>query len=115
MNPSRTRSGAPSDPGLLSRIAAGDAHALGALYDRHGVLLYTLAVAIAGSHETAEKAVAAAFARVWREPEEWEPSRTSVLAWLTATVRALALEERRLESAAPTTSPAASRHVASLR
>jgi len=72
-------------------MAAGDAEALGALYDAYGSIAYGLAYAITGAHASAESAVAAAFAEAWRTAATFDTSRLSVLAWVTSLVRQAAL------------------------
>ena len=86
---------APSDApdaALVARAAAGDAHALGALYDRHGRTLYALCLAIVREPSDAEDAVAATFAQVWRHAARFDDTRGSVGAWLTMTARTRALD-----------------------
>lgn len=89
----------PADPvapsTLVARMAAGDDRALGELYDVYGHVAYALAVAIARSQVDAETVVTQAFAEAWRSASSFDPSRTSVLAWVTSIVRRTALGIRR--------------------
>lgn len=84
-----------SDAALVARLVAGDARALGTLYDRHGAVAYGLAFAITAHEETAEQVVAAAFAQLWREAQSYDAGRMTFLAWMTTIVRQHALTERR--------------------
>ncbi|WP_284349556.1 sigma-70 family RNA polymerase sigma factor [Roseisolibacter agri] len=80
------------DVALVARVAAGDAEALGALYDRHGGGAYALALAMLRDHADADDAVAGAFEQLWRSASTFDPSRGSVAAWLTMMTRSRALD-----------------------
>lgn len=80
------------DRELVWRMAAGEERALGTLYDRHGRMVYALALAIVGERADAEEVVADAFAQAWRGAAEYDPLRGSVAAWVTTIVRARALD-----------------------
>ena len=54
------------DRQLIARTAAGDEHALAALYDRHGRVAYRLARRIVRDPLLAEDVVQEAFLAVWR-------------------------------------------------
>lgn len=82
----------------MRRLAAGDDRALGALYDAYGQVAYGLALAITGARESAESVVSEAFAEAWRTAASFESARASVLAWLTAIVRRIALAARSLDT-----------------
>lgn len=84
-----------SDAALVARLVAGDARALGTLYDRHGAVAYGLAFAITSHEGTAEQVVADAFAQLWREAQSYDAGRMTFLAWMTTIVRQHALAERR--------------------
>ena len=91
MNPSST-TGSPSVPStLVGQMAAGDHRALASLYDAYGHVAYALAFAITGTQTVAESVVSQAFAEAWRSASSFEAARSSVLAWLTAIVRRVAL------------------------
>jgi RNA polymerase sigma-70 factor (ECF subfamily) len=83
-----------TDAALLARVAQGDTHALGALYDRHGGTLYALAHAIEGNDELAEDVVAAAFGMVWGQAAELASAGHDIFAWLTSEVRRRSLVRR---------------------
>lgn len=87
----------PSDAVLVSRVAAGDAEALGALYDRHGATTYALARAIVGEASDADDVVAGAFEQLWRSAPSFDATRGSVAAWLTMITRSRALDHLRAQ------------------
>ncbi len=80
------------DRELVRRCTAADERALGALYDRHGRLVYALAYAIVGEAADAEEVVADAFGQAWRTAGDYDPARGTVGAWLTTIARARALD-----------------------
>lgn len=102
---------APDDDArLLARLAAGDERALGTLYDTYGAVVYGLALAITQDTSAAESVVTDAFGVVWREARDVASPGTSLFGWLSNTVRALALRQRRVgASLVSTQAPAASR------
>ncbi len=91
MSPPQSPASPPDARRIVAAIASGDEHALGALYDAYGTVAYGLAFAITGAPAAAEKAVATAFADVWRGAGTFDPSCGGVLAWLTSLVRRAAL------------------------
>lgn len=81
-----------TDPNLLERVGRGDEAALERLYDRYAPALYAVAYRISGERSDAEEIVLDAFAQVWREAPRFQPSRGSVIAWLTMIGRSRALD-----------------------
>ena len=86
--------GAPAtaDYVLVERMARRDERALGELYDRHGGLVYSFALAIVGERADADEVVADALAQAWRTAQDFDPGRGSVGAWLTTITRTRALD-----------------------
>ena len=78
-------------PALVARMAAGDERALASLYDAYGHVAYALAFAITRAQAAAEAVVSQAFAEAWRSAASFDAAGHSVLAWLTAIVRRIAL------------------------
>jgi RNA polymerase sigma-70 factor (ECF subfamily) len=80
------------DPAVIARLVSGDETALGELYDLFGALAYSLACAMVTDPADAEEVVADAFAQIWRSASTFDPSRGSVMAWITTIVRSRALD-----------------------
>jgi len=80
------------DRALVARLAVGDERALGELYDRHGTMAYSLALAIVRERADAEEVVADAFGQVWRNAASYDPGRGSVAGWLATITRSRALD-----------------------
>lgn len=85
----------PSDAELLSRLVAGDAAALGDLFDRHAPTLYPLAERLLRDPEVAEKVLEEAFSSVARQPASFFPTARSLGAYLVRDVRSRCLGLRR--------------------
>jgi RNA polymerase sigma-70 factor (ECF subfamily) len=99
-----------TDPAILlvRRVANGDADALEALYDVHTPLLYSVAMRIVRSEADAEDVVQQSWVGAWTGARGFDPSRGTVVVWLLAIVRGVALDlcrarasRRRAEAAAP--------------
>ena len=83
------------DRALLERVAARDADALGALYDRYGRMVFGVLHALLPSPEAAEEVVQDAFHAVWRSARDYRPERGAVRTWLLAIARNAAIDWRR--------------------
>jgi len=83
------------DRRLVGRIAAGDHHALGELYDRHARLLYSLALRIVGDRSDAEDVLQDAFAQIWRQASRFDRGRGTVVGWLVTVARSRAIDRVR--------------------
>lgn len=80
----------PSDADLAARFKAGDAEALGELYDRHVRGIHDLLARFVRDRSAAEDLAHATFLRVWERRETLrDPAR--VRAWLYATAHSLGL------------------------
>jgi RNA polymerase sigma-70 factor (ECF subfamily) len=84
-----------TDEALLSRIARGDAEALGMLYDRYNRLAIGVAYRVLGEHGASEDTVQEAFLSVWRRVDSFDPARGTVRSWLLTIVRNGAVDRRR--------------------
>ena len=82
----------PQDLDVVARLVAGDERALGMLYDRHVGMAFGLASAMMHDPADAEEVVADAFAQIWRSAASFDPSRGSVLGWISTIVRTRALD-----------------------
>ncbi len=82
----------PLDVQLIAEMAQGDERAASMLYDRHGAVMYGLALRMVGESADAEEVVLDAFAQAWRDAGRYDTSRGSVAGWLTTITRTRALD-----------------------
>ena len=94
----RESSGAPSaapvDEELVWRVLRREESALGAIYDRYGRLVYTIALRITGDREAAEEVTQDVFQAVWQGAGSFQPGG-SFAAWLTGIARHRAIDVTR--------------------
>lgn len=76
-------------------MVGGDERAATQLYDRHGAVIYGLALRIVGEAADAEEVVLEVFAQAWRDAARFAPDRGSVMGWLTTMARTRALDHVR--------------------
>jgi RNA polymerase sigma-70 factor, ECF subfamily len=82
---------------LVESIAAGDQHALRALYERTHRMVFTLAMRICGSREIAEELTLDVFHDVWRRSAQYDPKGGSVVGWIMLQARSRAIDRLRFE------------------
>jgi RNA polymerase sigma-70 factor (ECF subfamily) len=75
------------DETLLTRIADGDADALGALFHRRQQNVYRFVLHLTGSPEMADDVTQDVFVAVLRDARKFEPGRAAVPAWLCGIAR----------------------------
>ncbi|MEQ1689943.1 MAG: sigma-70 family RNA polymerase sigma factor [Gemmatimonas sp.] len=80
------------DLSLVVAMATGEERAAALLSDRHGAVMFGLAIRMVGEAADAEEVVLDAFAQAWREAVRYDTTRGSVLGWLTTIVRTRALD-----------------------
>src|SRR4029434_4879600 len=85
---------ASSDVPLVSRIAAGDTHAMQALFARHRTPVYRWLLRFVSNETLVEDLLSEVFLDVWRQADRFE-GRSSVLTWLMSTARFEALSAAR--------------------
>ena len=76
---------------LLHGVRLRDPSALGALFDRHGGLVYTLARRIVGDRDLAEEIALDVFLRCWHGLEQYDPTHGTLPAWLLGVTRGRAV------------------------
>jgi RNA polymerase sigma-70 factor (ECF subfamily) len=82
---------------LVRSVAAGDQRALHALYERTHRLVFTLAVRICGSRETAEEVTVDVFHDLWRRASGYDAANGTVLGWIMNQARSRAIDRLRFE------------------
>jgi RNA polymerase sigma-70 factor, ECF subfamily len=92
--------GVPDDA-LIAALVAGEPEALGALYDRHAGVVFSLLVRIVGDRETAEELLQEAFLRAWQQGHTFDEARGTVRCWLHGIAHNLALNELRRRQRRP--------------
>src|SRR6185436_12461454 len=83
--------------GLVRSIAAGDQHALYALYEQTHRLVFTLIVRITNNGETAEEVTVDVFHDVWRRAPTYDQAGGSVVGWIMNQARSRAIDRLRFE------------------
>lgn len=96
-----TAAAAGADRAAVDRVARGDHDALAELYDRHGRLIYSLAVRIVRDQGEAEDIVQEVFAQVWRQAARYRESRGNVVAWMLNVTRSRAIDRLRRRASRP--------------
>ena len=89
------------DDALIAALVAGETEALGALYDRHARVVFSLIVRIAGDRETAEELLQEVFLRAWQQAHAFDETRGTVRGWLYRIGHNLALNELRRQRRRP--------------
>ncbi len=82
---------------LVRSIAAGDQRSLHALYERAHRIVFTLAVRIVNSRETAEELTVDVFHDVWRRAAQYDPANGTVVGWIMNQARSRAIDRLRFE------------------
>jgi len=99
--PGRSSESQAEDERSLQRVATGDAGGLGALYDRHGRAVYSLALRILGDQGDAEEVAQDVFAQAWRRAGQYDQARGTVAAWLLVMARTRAIDRFRARRVRP--------------
>jgi len=82
---------------LVQAIAAGDEHALRALYERSYRIVFTLALRICGNREAADEVSLDVYYDIWRRAAQYEPGGGTVVGWIMMQARSRALDRIKLE------------------
>ncbi len=75
------------DEELLVLMAQGDQQALGALYDRYGRLVFSIALRIVGDRLSAEEVTQDVFQIVWQQVATFRPAAGAVSGWMVGITR----------------------------
>jgi RNA polymerase sigma-70 factor, ECF subfamily len=92
---------AAADQGALERMARGEHEALGELYDRHGRLIYSLALRVVRDSGDAEDVVQEVLAQIWKQAARFDLTRGNVVAWLVTLTRTRSIDLIRRRRARP--------------
>ena len=82
---------------LVRAVSGGDQLALHGLYERAHRPVFTLALRITSSRETAEEVTLDVFHDVWRRAPGYDPAAGTVLAWIMNQARSRAIDRLRRE------------------
>lgn len=93
------------DVALIAALVAGEAEALGALYDRHARVVFSLIVRIAGDRDVAEEILQEVFLRAWQQAHTFDETRGTVRCWLHGIAHNLTLNELRRRQRRPHVQP----------
>lgn len=83
------------DEELVALLLRRQEAALGAVYDRYGRLVYTVALRITGDRETAEEVVQDVFQNIWQAAGSFQPQLGSFSSWLLGITRHRAIDATR--------------------
>jgi RNA polymerase sigma-70 factor, ECF subfamily len=97
------REGEPARAEGLRRHSEAElpSEALGALYDRYGRLVFTVAIHVVGDSETAEEITQDVFVRVWEGARTYRSDLAKVSSWLISIARHRAIDELRRRGIRP--------------
>lgn len=89
------------DEALIAALVAGEAEALGALYDRHARVVFAVIMRIAGDRDVAEEILQEVFLRAWQHAHAFDEARGTVRFWLHRIAHNLTLNELRRRQRRP--------------
>jgi len=75
------------DRTLIQQISVGDQKAFSVFYDRYKTLVFSLAIKITGSHETAEDITLDVFTQIWEKADRYHSQKGSVKGWIASLAR----------------------------
>jgi len=88
-----------NDEALIRLSANDDPQALSDLYDRYKALVFSLAINIVGSHETAEDITLDVFTKVWEKAATYQPEKATVKRWISTIARYRSIDVLRRRNA----------------
>jgi RNA polymerase sigma factor (sigma-70 family) len=87
--------GTDEEAELAAAFRDGDERALRTAYDRHGTLVYRIALATLGAVADAEDVTQETFVSAWRGRQTFDPASGSLAGWLVGIVRRRAIDQLR--------------------
>ncbi len=96
-DPAKARISEAAWVSLVAAIAAQDARALQALYQRLHRIVFTLAMRITGSRQSAEEVTLDVFHEAWRRASAYNPIDGTVIGWVMNLARSRAIDRVRHE------------------
>lgn len=86
---------------LLQRVAQRDRRAFARLYEVTSAKLYGTVLRILRERGRTDDIVQEVYVTIWQKASQFQPSRASAIAWMTAIARHAAIDERRRLPAVP--------------
>jgi RNA polymerase sigma-70 factor, ECF subfamily len=83
------------DFAVVQALQAGDEKALSEIYDRHGLMVYRLALKILGNPHDAEDLTQEVFVTFWQGANKYEPQRGALSTFLAVVTRSRSLNKLR--------------------
>lgn len=90
------------EPTVMSQIAAGETAALRRLYDQLGPRVRAVATRTLGSASDADDVVQETFVEVWHRAHTFDPTRGSIVSWVTMLGHRRAIDRLRRRGTRPT-------------
>jgi RNA polymerase sigma-70 factor (ECF subfamily) len=78
---------AEEDAALLTRVQRGEEPAMASLFDRYSKVVYSVALRVLRDQAAAEDVLQETFLQVWRSPEGFRGTRSSLGGWLAVAAR----------------------------
>src|SRR5580765_7021833 len=91
-----------ADDALLAAMASGDSEAAIAFVRRFQARVFGVAHAVLGDRDRADDVAQEAFVRAWRHGDSFDARRGTVISWLLAITRNLAIDHLRAQRLRPT-------------
>ena len=89
------------DESLIQLITEGQSAALGALYDRYGRLVFSLAFQVTSDAAVAEEITQEVFLQIWNKAGSYQAAQGKVTTWITSVARHRAIDSLRRRGARP--------------
>lgn len=80
------------DAGLMARVRAGDQDALAEIYDRHGTMVYSIALRFLRDPGNAQDLTHDVFLVIWEHPERYRPEVGPFAPWFYRVARNRAID-----------------------